>query len=88
MKKFVEVVKWSYFFKIIGGIFLFLTWSKIYRPKDLEPLSWLFVISITLLFAFLLLSYAYLQYHVHRKPVILSLKEIRKKKLKKIKRIW
>lgn len=88
MKDFIKVVRWKYFFKIIGGFFLFLLWSKYFRPKDSSPLSWLFVILVTLFVGAFLLSYAYLQYRIKKPPVVLTVKELRRKKLKRINRIW
>lgn len=85
MKDFIKAIYWWRFFKIIGSVTLILFLITIVNPKP----YWPGVIFIPILLSIMLLLSVHSAYLINKpKESVLSVKEIRKMKLKKIKKRW
>ena len=85
-KEFIRHVNWPNFYTVIGVLSALLIYSKLNPVKDTPFISWFFVIFMILFVSSTLLFLVYCQ--IPRKKKVPTLLEIRKLKLKKLKRRW
>lgn len=88
MKEFIKSVNWKMFYKIMGVTSFLLIFSKLSPAKDAPPISWLFIFLLLLFIGLVLLAKVYTEMVMSRTPKPLTIRDIRKKKLKKINRRW
>lgn len=86
--EFVKCVKWNLFYKIIGWLSFILIFSKLFPAKDAPYVSWIFIILLIIFVALLLLTRVYLEMIMRRPKKVLTIRDIRLKKLNKLKRKW
>lgn len=87
-KEFIRHVNWPNFYTVIGVLSALLIYSKLYPAKDAPQLSWLFIIFVILFVSSFLLFKVYTDILIHRKKKVPTISDIRKLKLKKLKRRW